>query len=650
MTRCCIGIAAGLLTAFSALPTSAAPQEATPGTNAPAGRDPVVLKYDAKDRLLSWCREHDGVIIDTSCKPKNPPPFFKGGDVITVSVVNPPLLSTFSVVAEKLIVVQPVLPFIRGASDVPEAQAPKPADDAQKAAPPPVAILAEVQSNLSALRKGDQDALLSVRDSLSSALESARQKQRAVTRAATGLTQESTRLAGPTTSGAGSYPEPTYEGIKAFADKVDTRWRTLESGSGPLGTPVFVGALNETDQLFGGIRDLNVASTRLQQAFSAARDEVSGTRSALESIRLSVDATRKNWNALVTPPLGGSDNGNGRNAAPPRRHVDAALADIDAIAAEAVRLDKEPEPVWSAFLQSLTTLDTKAGEINTVVSRLIARGNSVHVNRPAAESQRIVVGQYQQSIAARVEIREHAGFTSYRLAEAPVAQDTQRPLPPGLGGSGPQDAEKPQTPSQAKNGSGNEAPEPRTVYAFPVEVHQIARGNFVSGFARSRLRTREFALKQVPDLDAAGQPKVDKDNAPVMVKMPTLARDDASQNVYYVGLNLYLWPRDLFPKAMPGGAYAVPGVMFAYGVNEEANFLVGANWELPFGLNLGAGRHFGKETQLATGFSTTEALPKDTSAVPTVNRFTNQWYINVGFDASIFKKIFGAAKGVKSGS
>jgi len=641
MTRCTIGIAAGLLTVLSAFPTTGAAQDS---------RDPVVLKYDAKDRVLSWCREHDGTIIEATCQPKNPPPFFKGGDVITVSVVNPPLLSTFSVVAEKLIVVQPQLPFIRGASDVPEAEAPKPGDDALKAAAAPVAILNDVQSKLAALRKGDLDALMDVRDALSSALESVRQKGRSATIAANGLTTESRRLAGPAPARASSYPEPTYDGIKVFADSVNTRWSGLESASGPLATPVFIGALNETDQLFNSIRDLNVASTRLQQAFGTARDEVTATRSALESIRLSVEATRRNWNALVPPPAGGSDNGNAKQAAPPPTREDKTLAEINAIAAEAARLDREPAPEWAAFLRSLTTLDTKAGEINDVVARLIARANSVHVNRPAAESQRVVVGQYQQSIAARVEIREHIGFTSYRLADAPVAEDSLRPLPPGLGGSGPQDEEKPQKPEQPQKPAENETPEPKTVYAFPVEVHQIARGNFVSGFARSRLRTREFVLKQVPDLDANGQPKVDKDNAPVFVKMPTVARDDSSQNVYYVGLNLYLWPRDLFPKAMPGGAYAVPGVMFAYGVNDDANFLVGANWELPFGLNLGAGRHFGKETQLATGFSLTDPLPADTSAVPTVSRFTNEWYINVGFDASIFKKIFGAAKGVKSGS
>jgi hypothetical protein len=185
------------------------------------------------------------------------------------------------------------------------------------------------------------------------------------------------------------------------------------------------------------------------------------------------------------------------------------------------------------------------------------------------------------------------------------------------------------------------------VYQFPVEVHQIARGNFVSGFARSKLFTREFALRDVPKVDASGNPVVDKEGAAEMAKVAVQTRDQSLQYIYYVGVNLYSWPRDLFPRATPIIAHAAPGFMFAYGVNDEANFLLGLNWELPWGLNVGVGRHYGKVKTLANGFTTTEQLPSSTSAVPTVDRFEHATYFNVGFDAAVFKAIFGAVKSVK---
>ena len=91
--------------------------------------------------------------------------------------------------------------------------------------------------------------------------------------------------------------------------------------------------------------------------------------------------------------------------------------------------------------------------------------------------------------------------------------------------------------------------------------------------------------------------------------------------------------------------------MFAYGVNQQFNFLTGLNWESKWGLNVGGGAHFGQVTGLSNFDSPPGkvAIPASVTTVSTVQRFAVAPYISIGFDSSVFKTVWGAAKGVAAG-
>jgi hypothetical protein len=182
----------------------------------------------------------------------------------------------------------------------------------------------------------------------------------------------------------------------------------------------------------------------------------------------------------------------------------------------------------------------------------------------------------------------------------------------------------------------------------PVKLHRFARANFISGFAYSWLKTREYGIGSVGQKDpTTGKPLLGTNGGQIAIMAPVETRNQPHQYLYYVGLNFYLKQRDLYPHANSTN-YWIPGLMFAYGVNQEFNFLIGANWETRWGLNFAGGFHFGQVTGLGNFGSTPGAvsLPSTATTVPTVQRFGVAPYLSIGFDASVFNKVWGASKGV----
>lgn len=347
---------------------------------------------------------------------------------------------------------------------------------------------------------------------------------------------------------------------------------------------------------------------------------------------------------------------------------------------------------WHHVLDQMRTLPD---QINQNIASIFAKANSVYKNKTTSDDQLLVIKQWNGSVAAQIQIQETKGFQLFGLAPtglvapAPGAgqvtptgkkSDEKKPKivpatpspvdPPAASDDSdanasagdPQDSAGGNKNTKGKQdggegkaatgGEGSNQPQPQTIYQFSLEVHQFARANFVAGFARSWLKTRAYGLDSIPATDASGKPIVDSNGTPATAQTPVETKNQPAQYVYYVGIDFYLRKRDLFPATRVKTNYWIPGIMFAYGVNEEFNFLIGPNWETKWGLNLGGGVHFGQETGLPNGFGPpgTKQLPSTTTTAPTVQRFAVAPYISIGFDGSVFQKVFGAIKGAGGGS
>jgi len=348
---------------------------------------------------------------------------------------------------------------------------------------------------------------------------------------------------------------------------------------------------------------------------------------------------------------------------------------------------------WDRAMQVL--LDTPA-DINEKMREIFATANSKYVVHRACGVQVMNVKQWTGMAGANVVATEVPGFKLFSMAAAVVndAPETPKASPvkprpsskvdlpkePGedegsgseTSGSDAPDVAK-EKPSQGTGGKAAETPKPAclpicccepakkekdssgassrpngSVVSIPVQVHQFARANLVAGFARSWLKNREYGFGQVGRRDAAGNPLLDSNGGQLSIRSGVETKNQPGQYVYYVGLNFYLARRDLHPQARNNN-YWIPGLMFAYGVNEELNFLTGLNWETRWGVNLGGGAHFGRVTGLGNfgGIPGESAIPDTVMTVPTVQRFGLAPYLSIGFDGSVFGKVWGAVKGVK---
>jgi hypothetical protein len=81
----------------------------------------------------------------------------------------------------------------------------------------------------------------------------------------------------------------------------------------------------------------------------------------------------------------------------------------------------------------------------------------------------------------------------------------------------------------------------------PIKFHRLARANFISGFAASWLKTREYGIGQVGQTDPAiGKPVLDGNGGQLSIRSAVETRNQPHQYLYYVGLNFYFKQRDLY--------------------------------------------------------------------------------------------------------
>jgi hypothetical protein len=258
----------------------------------------------------------------------------------------------------------------------------------------------------------------------------------------------------------------------------------------------------------------------------------------------------------------------------------------------------------------------------------------------------IPIGQYSTGFVAEFEIRETANFVRYAFAGtggnaaggAPTPAPSGgggMPSPVGVGGGGPVKpggaggAPQGNTPTQ---GQGAATPQGKFVDQGNFEVHKLYRANLVAGFFASTLETRNFGVSST--------------TGATPVTTATVGGHHPGQLHYFVGIDYYAFKRrDVFPGAMTGKDYAIPGILVGYGADQTNNFLLGLNWELKWGLTLGGGAHVGQEASLSAG-TVPGVTPLGSATTPPMTNHTHLGaFVSVGFDLSVFKAAFGQAAG-----
>ena len=638
------------------------------------------LKYNHRPADKEHKLEHCVVSGTTAtCEPYSPKKHhFESGDVVRLEVVNAPALSFFTIRIDNDITIQRVVPIIRGVNDAAPA-----AVDTGESGGKGLAlgtVDSRVAAQLTKIENGDEKALRDAVDVLLVLWRDVESKYDP-SKYATLLT--SIKSVSGTASAAGAaFPGHTYGDLLVFAKDVETKWKAF---TGPVSNDAFAREADRTAALLKGIVEVNTLLSSRAKQLADTRRVLEGLSKDYASLRLSAleilnaaDRSTK-FKPLVESVLGSGNVQGGGSKLESLRAETELSKEVDPLAgvpvptsperailaaAKAARHAKDRLTNTSSVADGLkvfTDLDAVVKDLNDTVARIFTVANTVYATYPSSDTQEIVVNQWQGSHAARIEIQEMKGFVPFSFIGAPVAGPETENDPRGEGDLADAEAaeqKKAGGEGGGEGGSGGKgkgeeeqeeagAAEPTTVYRFPIEIHQISRGNFVSGFARSKLATREFGLKDQQKTDDKGAPVVDNEDNPVMVKVPIQTREQELQYLYYVGINFYTAPRDMFPGADRWYKSLAPGIMFGYVVNEEANFLLGANWEIR-GINVGVGRHYGKVTRLASGYALGDQLPAATTTAPTTDHFDHSYYFNVGFDAAVFKAIFGAVKGVKS--
>jgi hypothetical protein len=175
----------------------------------------------------------------------------------------------------------------------------------------------------------------------------------------------------------------------------------------------------------------------------------------------------------------------------------------------------------------------------------------------------------------------------------------------------------------------------KAVYSGNFDVHKFYRANIVAGFFASTLKTRQYGVTN---------------NGSISTFVPVIGPSYRPQYHYFVGLNYYIFgKRDLFPGALKNTDYLKPGLLLGYGLDSANNYLIGANWEFRWGINLGSGLHIGQEVFLAPGIQPgLTTLPSMTTTPPTVNRTRYGAYGSIGFDLATMKSTLGQLFGGSS--
>jgi hypothetical protein len=321
-------------------------------------------------------------------------------------------------------------------------------------------------------------------------------------------------------------------------------------------------------------------------------------------------------------------------------------------------------------------------KINAAMSEAFAYINTLYQISESARAFDLPVGQYNSNYTAGFSISEVASPVAYSVtaAKAPQQQDNSELPPAKIGnpfGSQPQSFfqdraagagvftlasfQSPvQNPSATDNGQktccvapSNGSPG-KTIYSGSFDVHKIYRGNIVAGFFVSSLRNRPYGLTNNGQATSSTN----------ITFVTVVGEPYRPQFHAFVGVNVYLWERDVFPGQLskqpflflkkPHGwlnGYWNPGLMVGYGVDATNNYLLGLNWETKWGINVGGGLHIGQEAYLQPGIIPgVTQLPSSTTSAPTFNKTAYGGYGSVGFDLAVLKSALGQLFGGGSGT
>jgi hypothetical protein len=323
--------------------------------------------------------------------------------------------------------------------------------------------------------------------------------------------------------------------------------------------------------------------------------------------------------------------------------------------------------------------------LNQQLFQLFSRVNGLYDNSESNRPYDIPLGQYNTSYVAQFQLHEIPGFTHYALSKtvsvtnpssaspqpAPSSDGSTLLAPDSISQSASQlpfedagrqaeymksvtdpspnivpatftkelqpskkpaaPATQPQTQTKVQTQTPPVASVPSNPVPIPAEnfvVHKFYRANIVSGFFASTIPNRPYGVTN------NGQATTSTS----AVLVPVVGASYRPQFHYFVGLDLYLWRRDLYPGALKGRDYKKPGLLLGYGLDAPNNYLIGLNWELPWGINLGSGFHIGQETFLAPGIQPgVTVLQPGTTTPPTINRTAYGAFGSIGFDLATVK-------------
>ncbi len=641
-------------------------------------------------KTAGWIRPMTGEPWDGCTLYDKATDIFRAGGLVQLWIVDYPLLSQFAVKVKDEMIFTPNLPFIRGVSEAVKV-AGSPGEGVHNIAgeePPDVDVKnfdASEATNLEALihriEQRDRDALREAARILSGMQVEAKKTRNLPGNVAAiqPVKPVRTLIEGAAQEGA---PGPGVQGILTFTTGVTNDLTKLVRDKS-LNESSFQRIVSDTKRLIAGVTDYNAQFANLDKDGALGKaDEAMSQISAKYFMtarfgpRLLLAAV-KGFGNIATVQIEAS-MGKSQASTPvdevltafmEKYHAKLDDSPLPGTAGDAVRtiaLNTAEASLWMYDSQqwdkAYSALNTRAAELNGQIAALFTEVNNTYRDYRVRDPQVIPIKQWSASTAANLEITEVRGFQPFVLGNSTV----QTPVvPPPVESAAPDTTLNIPGPADVKitistNNGTTPAPAPAggqssLAEVVPVRIHRFARANLISGFAYSFLRTKEYGIGNVGLNNAAGQPLLDANGGQRSIRTAVETRSQPHQLHYYAGLNFYFTQRDLYPGATGKkktkeewiSSAWMPGLMLAYGISQEFNILTGVNWETPWGLNFGVGYHLGQETGLGNFGKGQVAIADSVTVAPTVQKFAYKPFLSIGFDASVFSKVWGSVKGIK---
>lgn len=182
------------------------------------------------------------------------------------------------------------------------------------------------------------------------------------------------------------------------------------------------------------------------------------------------------------------------------------------------------------------------------------------------------------------------------------------------------------------------------VASASYEVHKRYLFNVGGGLIISGIGRREYAVRQYRRLDSSGQP-VSDDDGHVFDKKLVESGSDARSLDFALTFTAYV-PRRLDTFHASTARRPASGLMVGFSLDKPMdNLYAGFVLQPTLGIQLTAGVHFGKRAAPEDGIiPEVTVLPADTTAPPIRDEWSKALFFSIGFDASVFARLFGSAE------